>query len=385
VKSLNFLIIIIFISFSLSASDAVDKSKELIIFAGQSNALGWRGNPSYLPENSSDSDIMFYFYEGVPPGSHSINFNSTSGNEWTTLAPQIHDPYIALEQPFFGPEITLARKIYQSGSDLMIFKCAVGGTDLANDWNKSNSGDFPLYKIMMEQLDTAFVRLNEAGIDFKIAGFFWMQGESDAADTYRANAYENNLRLFIQNIRTDLNSPELPFIIGRIGNKMGAPLIHYEIVRTAQVHVAETDPFVEWIDTDDFSMVSDNLHYDSQGLIDLGERIAAAYLTLPTGQIEKNREYLSEYTLYQNYPNPFNPATAFSVYLPNDSIINLTLFNSLGEEVRNVASGLFSKGKSDFTVSGLGLSSGVYLYRLNAKSIDGKVNHSESKKMIFLK
>ena len=40
--------------------------------------------------------------------------------------------------------------------------------------------------------------------------------------------------------------------------------------------------------------------------------------------------------LHQNYPNPFNPITTFRYDLPEDSIVNITVYDMLGNIVSNL-------------------------------------------------
>jgi hypothetical protein len=59
---------------------------------------------------------------------------------------------------------------------------------------------------------------------------------------------------------------------------------HWDMVREAQVKVAEDDPRVAWIDTDDLNGKKDGLHYDKAGYAELGKRFAEAALKLIGGQ-----------------------------------------------------------------------------------------------------
>ena len=73
-----------------------------------------------------------------------------------------------------------------------------------------------------------------------------------------------------------------------------------------------------------------------------------------------------EYSLAQNYPNPFNPSTSIRYGLPNRSLVTLTVFNTLGQEVVQLVNGEQGAGYHELKLDGSGLSSGVYLYRLRA-------------------
>jgi hypothetical protein len=72
--------------------------------------------------------------------------------------------------------------------------------------------------------------------------------------------------------------------------------------------------------------------------------------------------------LQQNYPNPFNPSTTIRYGLPNRSQVNLTVFNTLGQQVAVL----------QVKFDGSGLSSGVYFYRLQVGSF------VETKKLLMM-
>jgi len=70
----------------------------------------------------------------------------------------------------------------------------------------------------------------------------------------------------------------------------------------------------------------------------------------------------------QNYPNPFNPITTIEFTLPARNNIQLTLLNSLGQVVQEIARGDYSAGKHEITLNASSLSSGIYFCRLQAGS-----------------
>ena len=57
----------------------------------------------------------------------------------------------------------------------------------------------------------------------------------------------------------------------------GTPPSQADIVRAAQVTVAESTPYVSWFDTDTYQMVNSG-HYGTQGQLDLGSDFATANL-----------------------------------------------------------------------------------------------------------
>jgi hypothetical protein len=94
------------------------------------------------------------------------------------------------------------------------------------------------------------------------------------------------------------------------------------------------------------------------------------------------------FTLEQNYPNPFNPTTTIEYGLPNAANVNLAIYNILGQEVATLARGHQSSGNyravwDGRSAAGVQASTGVYFYRLEAKST--KSTFTNLKKMLLIK
>lgn len=92
-----------------------------------------------------------------------------------------------------------------------------------------------------------------------------------------------------------------------------------------------------------------------------------------------------QFALFQNYPNPFNPNTSIKYSLPFESNVKLIIYNSIGQIVRELVSEVQQSGIHELNFPSSSLSSGVYFYTIQANSIDGKQNYSNTKKMILLK
>jgi hypothetical protein len=110
----------------------------------------------------------------------------------------------------------------------------------------------------------------------EIAGMIWMQGETDAQNIATANAYEVNLKNLITHVRSDFDSPNMRFVLGRITTFYDSkPAGGNATVRSSQVSVGCDFPNTAWIDTDDLQWAYD-AHYGTQGQIELGIRFANA-------------------------------------------------------------------------------------------------------------
>ncbi len=92
-----------------------------------------------------------------------------------------------------------------------------------------------------------------------------------------------------------------------------------------------------------------------------------------------------EYALYQNYPNPFNPNTTIKFALPFDSNVRITVFNLLGEQVEVLFDQVKEVGYHNVVWNASSLASGVYIYTIEAKSLDGLKNFNSVKKMTLIK
>ena len=92
-----------------------------------------------------------------------------------------------------------------------------------------------------------------------------------------------------------------------------------------------------------------------------------------------------EYTLYQNYPNPFNPSTTIKFALPFESSVRIVIYNLLGEQVEVLFDDVKEVGYHNVNWNAGQLASGIYLYTIEAKSLDGVKNYSSVKKMMLVK
>ncbi len=100
-------------------------------------------------------------------------------------------------------------------------------------------------------------------------------------------------------------------------------------------------------------------------------------------QIEVEVRVPEEYVLYQNYPNPFNPTTTIEFSLPEKSEVVMSIYNSLGEKVRELVNGSMEAGYQRVVFDARELPSGTYVYQINAKG--STKSFIQSKKMTLVK
>jgi hypothetical protein len=91
-----------------------------------------------------------------------------------------------------------------------------------------------------------------------------------------------------------------------------------------------------------------------------------------------------KFKLNQNYPNPFNPVTTLGYNLPEKGLVNITVYDMLGNVINQLVNEVQNSGyKSiqwDATDNqGQPVSAGVYLYTIEAGEF------RQTKKMILLK
>lgn len=75
----------------------------------------------------------------------------------------------------------------------------------------------------------------------------------------------------------------------------------------------------------------------------------------------------------QVIPNPFTNETELTYILPNDSEVDLEIFNSIGIKVKDVNLGNQQKGKHSFILSGNNLNSGIYYLKFNTNKLNYSV------------
>ena len=77
----------------------------------------------------------------------------------------------------------------------------------------------------------------------------------------------------------------------------------------------------------------------------------------------------AEFTLSKAYPNPFNPQTNLDISVPVEGLVNITVYNVMGQEVEVLHNGFMSATTHTVTWDASSMTSGVYFVR--AESVSG--------------
>lgn len=298
------------LSASLCFAISAEAEVPLLIFAGQSNMVGYRTDVNALSEAERQQQPGVFFFGP----------NDEGGN-WAPI--ELGKGPTQIDQTAsgrgFGPEVTVGQALIDAGRFSRVGEVKYvfnGGANrsflaapadaaaghysagILSSWMPQlrEPGVQSLYEELLARVRAAQDSYRKTfGEKTYIAGFFWMQGESDAQNENTAKLYGRNLRRFIVALRRDLNAPNMPFIYGRIRDTDIFP--EDAAVRAGQDAVANPAdslylPMVACVDTDEFEMFSavdpkagdGPGHYSSKGTWQLGKAMGQAYLTLTSTQ-----------------------------------------------------------------------------------------------------
>ncbi len=98
-----------------------------------------------------------------------------------------------------------------------------------------------------------------------------------------------------------------------------------------------------------------------------------------SNELEIDVNLILQYSLEQNYPNPFNPSTTITYSIPQDGIVQLKLFNTLGELVKYLVNDFQTAGIYKISFDAEDINSGIYFYKLEVNG------YSSVKKMILIR
>jgi hypothetical protein len=154
-----------------------------------------------------------------------------------------------------GPELQFGHVMGDFFEEpVLLIKTAWGGKSLYKDFRPpSSSGEVgPYYTQMIQEIHDALEALGDR--EYEIRGFVWMQGWNDMCTEPAVPEYADNLVHLAADIRREFKSPELPIIIGELGNGGPAePDSRMQRFRAAQKRGAENIDYSLFVPTQDFA------------------------------------------------------------------------------------------------------------------------------------
>lgn len=238
---------ILLVSAITSSAQTAEKPVKVFILAGQSNMEG-KAQISLLEHQLTQPDTRERFAHLRPDGKWVerqdvwIKFLNRHGN----LAVGYGSPNR------IGPELEFGLTVGNHYEEqVLLIKTAWGGKSLYRDFRPPSSG-LPsqevlesllanarkrkpdttpeeiresfghYYREMLADIDETLTHLDKyfpqyKGQGYELAGFIWFQGWNDMINEDYTAAYADNMAHFIRDVRRDLKSPELPFVIGQLG------------------------------------------------------------------------------------------------------------------------------------------------------------------------
>jgi Carbohydrate esterase, sialic acid-specific acetylesterase len=128
--------------------------------------------------------------------------------------------------------------------------------------------------------DDAIARAKRALQDGTLKAILWHQGESDS-NPKDAPEHEKRLAELIIRFRTELNAPDLPFIIGQLGRFPAKPWTEdREAVNVVHQAIAKRMKNVRFVPAEGMTSIGDNLHFDTPSLRTFAKGYADAYLQI---------------------------------------------------------------------------------------------------------
>ena len=269
-----FLILVLGVTLITNAQEVVaqDKPLKVFILVGQSNMQGHARLHTLEHVGTRENTKPIFELLTEPDGSRTIHkdvwINSLSSGE---IRKGNLTAGFGANSEKIGPELAFGATMQQLvGEPILIIKTAWGGKSLHTDFRPPSADKFMFsdqqlerfrkqdkniaeirtekhkasgkyYRLMLEHVRATLDSIDSTYPDYdsdagyELAGMVWFQGWNDMVDSgvypHRDqqggyDQYSLLLAEFIRDVRRDLNSPKLPFVIGVMG--VGGPTSEYD-------------------------------------------------------------------------------------------------------------------------------------------------------------
>ncbi|MGB0370192.1 MAG: sialate O-acetylesterase [Opitutales bacterium] len=316
-----------------------DPTKEIYVFLGQSNCAG-RGA---ITENEKETFPNVYLLNA--DDEFEIASNEPYGYNRYSNIRKVDDDIQKLGFAYsFGKTLSAT----YPEKDFGFVVNARGGTFLSRFLK---GGDRGYYEKTLERIQNAM----QYG---EVRAVLWHQGEQDEDTAGNRNAYLERFESLVNDLRTDLGIPDLPFIAGQPNDNF--PRIK-EIIASIPQNIARTD----YVSSEGLTL-ADYYHFDTGGQIILGERYAEKIVALyDSGELESAPldtpvlvGTLAQGSVSLDWANSNRDGVIFNVYRKN------SLEEAFGLPI---ATGVISSDYTDESVDELT----TYFYAASAVDVNG--------------
>lgn len=262
--------------------DSDSQVVDVYLFAGQSNMQGI-GKIADLPASVPKQIPFTYFW---------------NEQEFEPLV--LSKTKVSTRITEFGPEVGFALATARAHHPVYLVKYYASGMPLHFGWDGNNwIGDegapgrrnfFPgkdrgdtktgiLYIAMRKEFLSAVQSLKNAGLNPRVRGILWMQGEQDSKQEVSASNYAANFKFLRQRLTEDLDvAGDLPMVFGQV-LPHDPPLERFTHRDEIRAQMAACDSRsgkpeamtnAVMVSTDELSLLPDTVHYDAAGQLALG-------------------------------------------------------------------------------------------------------------------
>ncbi len=238
---------------------------DMVLAIGQSNMSG------RAPYNDV-ADPMENVFLLTPAGEMEISANPM--NKYSNIRKDISVQAL-------GPSYTCALNLQSHLNKPVGFIVNAQGGSSITTWYQPGKSNY----------DATLTRAKEAQRFGKIKAIIWHQGSSDNSAGLLDNFvnYKTNISKMVQNLRTDLNEPNLFFVLGELSERPEFDQFTANVVQPVATYIPNSD----FIVTDGTSLLADGIHFDEPSAKLLGERYAEkiinnVYSNTDTKSVKKN-------------------------------------------------------------------------------------------------
>jgi hypothetical protein len=148
-------------------------------------------------------------------------------------------------------------------------------------------------------------------------------------------------------------------------------------------NVIEWNQDYPWIHLEHISN-RNNVWYTGFGHLYAYHFLQSTYPEINLHSMNPNEPIPEQIVIHQNYPNPFNPTTQIRYDLPEDALVNITIYDLMGRSIKSLVNSNQTVGYRTIQWDATNdrnepVSAGLYLFTIQAGEF------SQTKKMVLLK